>query len=116
MVGSCATNSFNTMATGDDTKLPLTSRDVHAERLARFRELFPEACTEGKTDLTKLAALLGDAATATETSHQRRGANLTRPDSRHREAPVTRDTPSRARWGACSVGSYETGLGKFAVF
>ena len=49
------------MATGDDTKLPLTSRDVHAERLAHFRELFPEACTEGKTDLKKLAQLLGEA-------------------------------------------------------
>ena len=51
------------MPTADDTKLPLTSRDVHAERLARFRELFPEACTEGKTDLKKLAALLGGDAT-----------------------------------------------------
>ena len=63
MVGSCATNSFNTMALGNDTKLPLTSRDVHAERLAQFRALFPEAFTEGKTDLKKLAQLLGDAAT-----------------------------------------------------
>ncbi len=51
------------MPTGDDTKLPLTSRDVHAERLAHFRELFPEACTEGKTDLKKLAQLLGEAVT-----------------------------------------------------
>jgi len=51
------------MATGDDTKLPLTSRDVYAERLAQFHELFPEAFTEGKTDLKKLAQLLGDAAT-----------------------------------------------------
>jgi len=52
-----------TMAQGNDSKLPLTSRDVHAERLAQFRELFPEAFTEGKTDLKKLAQLLGDAAT-----------------------------------------------------
>jgi adenine-specific DNA-methyltransferase len=51
------------MATGDEIKLPLTSRDVHAERLAQFRELFPEASTEGKFDLKKLAQLLGDAAT-----------------------------------------------------
>ena len=48
------------MATGDDTKLPLTSRDVHAERLAHFRALFPEAFAEGKTDLKKLAQLLGE--------------------------------------------------------
>ncbi len=52
-----------TMAPGNDTKLPLTSRDVHAERLTQFRELFPEAFTEGKTDLKRLAQLLGDAAT-----------------------------------------------------
>jgi adenine-specific DNA-methyltransferase len=51
------------MATGDEIKLPLTSRDVNAERLAQFRELFPEASTEGKFDFTKLAQLLGDAAT-----------------------------------------------------
>ena len=52
-----------TMATGDDIKLPLTSRDVNAERLAQFRELFPEASTEGKFDLSKLAQLLGGAVT-----------------------------------------------------
>src|ERR1019366_8999256 len=52
-----------TMATGDEIKLPLTSRDVNAERLAQFRELFPEASTEGKFDLKKLAQLLGEAAT-----------------------------------------------------
>ena len=51
------------MATGDDIKLPLTSRDVHEERLARFRELFPEAFSEGKTDLKRLTQLLGDAST-----------------------------------------------------
>jgi hypothetical protein len=51
------------MATGDETKLPLTSRDVHAERLAQFLELFPEASTEGKLDLKKLAQLFGDAVT-----------------------------------------------------
>ena len=52
-----------TMATGDEIKLPLTSRDVNADRLAQFRELFPEASTEGKFDLQKLAQLLGEAAT-----------------------------------------------------
>ena len=52
-----------TMATGDEIKLPLTSRDVNADRLAQFRELFPEASTEGKFDLKKLAQLLGEAAT-----------------------------------------------------
>ena len=52
-----------TMPTGDEIKLPLTSRDVNAERLVQFRELFPEASTEGKFDLKKLAQLLGDAAT-----------------------------------------------------
>ncbi len=51
------------MATGDEIKLPLTSRDVNAKRLAQFRELFPEASTEGKFDLQKLAQLLGESAT-----------------------------------------------------
>lgn len=51
------------MATVEETKLPLTSRDVHAERLAQLRELFPEAFSEGKADLKKLAQLLEDAAT-----------------------------------------------------
>ena len=36
-------------------------------------------------------------------SKNRRGANSTHPDSRHREAPCTESTPSRARLGACSV-------------
>ena len=62
MVVSCVGND-TTMATGDDTKLPLISRDVHAERLAQFRELFPEAFSEGKADLKKLTQLLADAAT-----------------------------------------------------
>jgi hypothetical protein len=51
------------MATVDDTKIPLTSADVNAERVARLRELFPEAFTEGKLDLEKLSALLGDGVT-----------------------------------------------------
>jgi adenine-specific DNA-methyltransferase len=52
-----------TMPTGDEIKLPLTSRDVNAERLAQFRELFPEAFAEGKFDLKKLALVLGESAT-----------------------------------------------------
>jgi adenine-specific DNA-methyltransferase len=51
------------MPTADDSKLPLTSRDVNAERLAHLRELFPEAFTEGNLDLKKFPALLDDAAT-----------------------------------------------------
>ena len=62
MVDLLASN-FNTMTTGDKTKLPLTSRDVQTERLAQLRELFPEAFTEGKLDLKKFPSLLGDAAT-----------------------------------------------------
>src|ERR1017187_2396343 len=54
-----------TMPTGDEIKMALTSRDVNAERLAQFRELFPETATEGKFDLIKLAQLLGEAATDT---------------------------------------------------
>ena len=48
-------------------------------------------------------------------SKKERGANSTHPGPRHREAPVTESTPSRARVGACSVG-FCNGLGKFAVF
>src|ERR1039458_5975228 len=51
------------MANGDEIKLPLTSRDANAARVAQLRELFPEAFTEGKIDLTKFPQLLGDVAT-----------------------------------------------------
>ncbi len=51
------------MPTADDTRLSLTSRDVNAERVARLRELFPDAFTEGRLDLHKLSQLLGEAAT-----------------------------------------------------
>jgi len=44
----------------DETKLPLTSHDVNAERLAQLRELFPEAFTEGRLDIVRLNQLLGD--------------------------------------------------------
>ena len=49
------------MPTDDEIKLPLTSRDVNAARLAQLRELFPEAFTEGKLDLKKFPSLLGEA-------------------------------------------------------
>jgi adenine-specific DNA-methyltransferase len=51
------------MSTADDTKLPLTSLNVNAERIARLRALFPEAFTEGKLDLKKFPLLLGEAVT-----------------------------------------------------
>ena len=51
------------MATAHDTKIPLTSPDVNAERVARLRELFPEAFTEGKLDPAKLSLLFGDGVT-----------------------------------------------------
>jgi adenine-specific DNA-methyltransferase len=49
----------NAMATGDEIKLPLTSRDVNSARLDRLRELFPEAFAEGKIDFDKLRQALG---------------------------------------------------------
>ena len=48
------------MATAHDTKIPLTSPDVNAERVARLRELFPEAFTEGRLDPSKLSQLWGN--------------------------------------------------------
>ena len=44
------------------SRLPLTSADPLAERLAQLRALFPEAVGEGKCDLEKLRALLGEGA------------------------------------------------------
>ncbi len=41
-------------------KLPLTSQDVLAERLAALRELFPEVFTEGKVDFDRLKQTLGE--------------------------------------------------------
>ena len=37
-----------------------TSSDLLAEQIARLREIFPEAFTEGKVDFEKLRATLGD--------------------------------------------------------
>ena len=48
------------MTTTDDTRLPLTSTDVAAERLDALREIFPEAFTEGRVDLHRLRVLLGE--------------------------------------------------------
>ncbi|MEI6491107.1 MAG: site-specific DNA-methyltransferase [Verrucomicrobiota bacterium] len=48
-------------------RLPLASADPLADRLARLRELFPEAAGEAKVDLEKLRALLdGGAASGVE--------------------------------------------------
>jgi adenine-specific DNA-methyltransferase len=41
-------------------KMPLTSEDIHSERIARLREDFPEVFTEGKVDFEKLKQALGD--------------------------------------------------------
>jgi adenine-specific DNA-methyltransferase len=55
------------MATGDETKLPLTSPDVNSARLDRLREIFPEAFTEGKIDFEKFQQVLnGDVTEAAE--------------------------------------------------
>ena len=42
--------------------LPLTSADPLTERRGRLRELFPEAESEGRADLEKLRAVLGEGA------------------------------------------------------
>jgi adenine-specific DNA-methyltransferase len=44
-------------------KMPLTSEDILAERIARLREDFPEAFTEGKVDFEKLKQALGEEVT-----------------------------------------------------
>lgn len=41
-------------------KLPLTSKDVLAEKIARIREEFPEVFTEGKIDFERLKMALGE--------------------------------------------------------
>jgi adenine-specific DNA-methyltransferase len=51
------------MSAADEIKLPLTSVDVNAERLAQLRQLCPEAFTEGKIDFPKLRQLFGEDAT-----------------------------------------------------
>jgi adenine-specific DNA-methyltransferase len=44
------------------TRLPLTSADPLAPRYEELKALFPMAVTDGKVDLEKLRALMGDAA------------------------------------------------------
>ncbi len=44
----------------DDTRLSLGSQTPLEPRLEQLRELFPEAFTEGKLDLTRLGQLLGE--------------------------------------------------------
>jgi adenine-specific DNA-methyltransferase len=51
------------MSAADEIKLPLTSVDVNAERLAQLRQLYPEAFTEGKIDFPKLRQLFDEVAT-----------------------------------------------------
>ncbi len=46
----------------DETKMPLTSHDVDAERLGALRALFPEAWSDGTLDVEKLAQLVGQSA------------------------------------------------------
>lgn len=46
----------------DETKMPLTSHDVDAERLIALRALFPEAWSDGTLDVEKLAQLVGQSA------------------------------------------------------
>jgi adenine-specific DNA-methyltransferase len=41
-------------------KMPLTSEDIRAERIARLREDFPEVFTEGKVDFERLKQALGE--------------------------------------------------------
>ncbi|MFX4301628.1 hypothetical protein ACOJUR_05030 [Alicyclobacillus tolerans] len=41
-------------------KLPLTSKDILAEKIARIREEFPEVFTEGKIDFDRLKMALGE--------------------------------------------------------
>jgi adenine-specific DNA-methyltransferase len=48
-----------------------TSADFLAEQIARLKELFPEAFTEGKVDWDKLRAMLGDAALLTDDGPER---------------------------------------------
>jgi adenine-specific DNA-methyltransferase len=45
-------------------KAQLTSSDIGGERLQELRRIFPEAFSEGKIDLEKLRAVLGDAVDA----------------------------------------------------
>jgi len=48
-----------------------------------------------------------------EAAEKKKGANLTHPLLRHREAPLTRETPSRADWRVLEHGLVSR---KFAVF
>ena len=43
-----------------DDRLPLTSQDLNAERIAALKELFPDAVTEGKIDFERLKESLGE--------------------------------------------------------
>jgi adenine-specific DNA-methyltransferase len=44
----------------ENTRMPLTSGDVTAERKDALRQLFPEVFAEGKIDFEKLKLVLGE--------------------------------------------------------
>ncbi len=50
----------NKKTPGNETKMPLTSGDVTAERTDALRRLFPEVFAEGKIDFEKLKLVLGE--------------------------------------------------------
>lgn len=62
------------MDTTQDTRMPLISQNVIAERVEALRELFPEAFTEGAIDFAKLKQVLGE---FTDDSPERYGLSWT---------------------------------------
>jgi len=63
----------------DETRMPLTSANVTAERLEKLKELFPEAFTEGKVDFERLRQALGD---VVDTGRERYGLSWATPERR----------------------------------
>ena len=47
-------------------KIPLTSADVHADRMTALRSLFPEVFSEGTIDIEALREALGEEVTESE--------------------------------------------------
>jgi adenine-specific DNA-methyltransferase len=74
-----------------------TSADFLAEQIARLKELFPEAFTEGKVDWDKLRATLGDAALLTDDGPER----YTFTWAGKRDAIRLLQTPTRATLVPC---------------
>ncbi|MCW5940669.1 MAG: site-specific DNA-methyltransferase [Fimbriimonadaceae bacterium] len=50
----------------DDDKIPLTSADVHADRISALRSLFPEVFSEGRIDIEALREALGEEVTESD--------------------------------------------------